>query len=56
MKALQTVVSLVQTIYAVFIAWMPASMQVLFGVVLALSLFIMVVKIIGMVLNAIPFL
>ena len=56
MAALQQVVSIVQTIYSVFIAWMPASLQVLFAVILALSLLIMVIKVIGLILDAIPFL
>lgn len=56
MGALKQVVSIIQTIYAVFIAWMPVSMQVLFGVILAVSVLIMVVKVIGLILNAIPFL
>ena len=56
MGSLQEVISIVQTIYRVFVAWMPASMQLLFGVILSLSLLIMVVKVIGLILNAIPFL
>ena len=56
MKALNEVVAIVQAIYAVFIAWMPVSMQVLFGVILFLSLLIMVIKVIGLILDAIPFL
>lgn len=56
MGALQQVISIIHTIYAVFIAWMPVSLQVLFGVILFVSLLIMVIKVIGLLLNAIPFL
>lgn len=56
MGALSQVVSIVQTIYLVFIAWMPVSFQVLFGVLLSISLLILVVRLIGLILDAIPFL
>lgn len=56
MSALQSVVNLVQAIYSMFFAWLPVSMQVLVGVILAVAAFFLVIKLIGAVLDAIPFL
>lgn len=56
MEALETVVAIVETIYSGFFAWMPLSLQILAGVLIGLSVLIMVIKVVGMIMDAIPFL
>lgn len=56
MQFISGVVSVIQTIYVVFFAWMPSSIQILFGATLFICVVLMVLKIIGTVLQALPFL
>lgn len=56
MQFISQAASVVQTIYVVFFAWMPASMQIFFGATLMVCVVFMVLKIIGTVLQALPFL
>lgn len=56
MSFLSDAVIVFQTIYAGFFGWMPFSMQIWFGVVLSVAVFMMVLRIIGTVLQALPFL
>lgn len=41
-------------IWKVFFAWMPIDLQVVFGALVALALIILVIRVIGMILDAIP--
>lgn len=56
MSFLSQAVAIVQTIYAGFFAWMPFSMQIAFGGIMAVSVVLTVIRLIGTVKNAIPFL
>lgn len=56
MSALDTVVSIVQTVYFTFFVWLPVSFQVLLGAILTVAALYLVVKVIGAILGAIPFL
>lgn len=56
MLFLSQVVTVAQTIYAGFFAWMPFSLQIVFGATMFIAVVIMVLRLIAAVLNAIPFL
>lgn len=56
MSFISQVVTVVQTIYAGFFAWMPFSLQIFFGATMFVAVVITVLRIIAAVLNAIPFL
>ena len=43
-------------IWTVFFGWMPLSLQILFGAFVVIAVLIMVIKVIGLILDAIPFL
>lgn len=43
-------------IWSVFFAWLPLELQVAFGAMVAFALIVLVIKVIGMILDAIPIL
>lgn len=47
---------IISAIWKVFFAWMPIDLQVVFGALVALALIILVIRVIGMILDAIPIL
>lgn len=48
-------VQFISAVWGMFFAWMPLSLQIVFFSFVAIAMLILVIKIIGMVLNAIPF-
>lgn len=56
MSGLNIVVSIVRAVYSLFFAWMPVSMQVLVGGIIAVAALYLVIKVVGAILAAIPFL
>lgn len=46
----------IRLLWEVFFAWMPTSLQIIFGAFIAIAAIVLVLKIIAMVLDAIPFL
>lgn len=55
-SALDEVRAVVETIWGTFFAWMPVSLQIAFGVVFAVSMACLLLKVAALVLDAIPFL
>lgn len=47
---------ILSALWGCFFAWMPLSLQIIFGAFVAIALVLMVVKVIGLILNAVPFL
>lgn len=47
---------LINAIWSLFFAWMPIELQVAFGALVALAMIILLIKVIGMILDAIPIL
>ena len=48
--------TLVNLIWTTFFAWMPLSLQILFGAFVVLAVIVMVIKVIALILDAIPIL
>lgn len=48
--------TLVNAIWTLFFDWMPLELQVAFGALIALALIILLIRVIGMILDAIPIL
>lgn len=55
MEFLDQIKIVLETIWGTFFAWMPLSLQVLFGVLVAISLLIMIVKLVALIMEALPF-
>lgn len=47
---------IVGAISSFFFGWMPLSLRIVFGAFLALCFIVMLIKVISLILNAIPFL
>ena len=49
-------VTLGRCIWSCFFAWMPFSLQVVFGAVVVIAVVVMVIRLIALIMDAIPFL
>lgn len=48
-------VTLVRYIWSMFFAWMPVSLQIVFGAIVAISLIVLIIRVIALLWDAIPF-
>lgn len=48
--------TLVRAIWVVFFGWMPIGLQIAFGAIVALAVIVLLLKVIALVLDAIPIL
>ena len=55
MEYLSQIKFILENIWGTFFAWMPLSLQIIFGVLVAVSLMIMVIRLVGVLMDAIPF-
>lgn len=55
-SALDLVSEIVSIVWESFFAWMPVSLQAVFGAVFAISLVVLGFKVAALVLDAVPFL
>lgn len=46
----------VKYIWGYFFAWMPIGLQIVFGAFIALAVIVTVIKVVALILDAIPFL
>lgn len=46
----------ISLIWTTFFSWMPLSLQILFGAFVVIAVIVMVIKVVALVLNAIPIL
>lgn len=42
-------------IWGSFFAWMPLALQIVFGAIVAISFLIMIVKVVALIMDALPF-
>lgn len=47
--------TLVSYIWSMFFAWMPLSLQIVFGAIVAIALVVLVIRVVAMIWDAIPF-
>lgn len=55
-NAVETIQTVVETIWATFFVWMPIPLQVVFGGMVTISMFILGIKIAALIKSAVPFL
>lgn len=48
-------VTLISTIWSTFFSWMPISLQIAFGVIVAIALVCLVLRVLALLWDALPF-